>query len=126
MALRQAILADPPVSHNHNLKTMLREMLKIILAGNTFQFAGKTFKQLKGIAMGTSVAPTWANLFMGKLETAALNSWRGTPPLLWLRYIDDILTLFGNPTRRSATTSQCPTQHDQVHNIELSTQNGLP
>ncbi len=94
MALQQTIPTDPPVSHNHNLKTMLREMLKIILASSTFQFAGKTFKQLKGIAMGTPVATTWANLFMGKLEAAALNSWRGTQPLLWLRYIDDILTLF--------------------------------
>ena len=43
--------------------------------------------------MGTPVAPTLANLFMGKVEATALNSWQGTPPLLWLRYIDDIFLL---------------------------------
>ncbi len=94
MALQQAIPTDPPVSPNHSLKSMLKTMLKLILTGNTFQFAGKTFKQIKGIAMGTPVAPTLANLFMGKLESAALNNWSGTQPLIWLRYIDDILTLF--------------------------------
>ncbi len=30
---------------------------------------------------------------MGKVEATALNSWPGTPPLLWLRYIDDVLLL---------------------------------
>ncbi len=94
LALQQAIPTDPPVSPNHSLKSMLKTMLKLILTGNTFQFAGKTFKQIKGIAMGTPVAPTLANLFMGKLESAALNNWSGTQPLIWLRYIDDILTLF--------------------------------
>ncbi len=98
MALQQAIPTEPPVSSSNNSrKNMLKEMLKIILSGNTFLFAGRTFKQIKGIAMGTPVAPTWANLFMGKLETDALTRWQGTLPLLWLRYIDDIFTLFPGP-----------------------------
>ncbi len=97
MALQQAIPTDPPVSADFPKKAMLKEMLRIILAGNTFQFAGRTFKQVKGIAMGTPVAPTWANLFMGKLEIDALASWGGTLPLLWLRFIDDIFTLFPGP-----------------------------
>ncbi len=97
MALQQAIPTEPPVSSNNSRKNMLKEMLKIILSGNTFLFAGRTFKQIKGIAMGTPVAPTWANLFMGKLETDALTRWQGTLPLLWLRYIDDIFTLFPGP-----------------------------
>ncbi len=97
MALQQAIPTDPPVSNDYPKKSMLKEMLRIILSGNTFQFAGRTFKQIKGIAMGTPVAPTWANLFMGKLETDALSRWQGTLPLLWLRYIDDVFTLFPGP-----------------------------
>ncbi len=98
MALQQAIPTDPPVPSDYPKKAMIKEMLKIILVGNTFQFAGRTFKQVRGIAMGTPVAPTWANLFMGKLETEALNAWGGTLPLIWLRFIDDILTLFpGTP-----------------------------
>ncbi len=94
MALQQALPTSPPTSSENGRKNMLREMLKLILEGNTFKFAGRTYKQIKGIAMGTPVAPTWANLFMGKLETDALTAWPGPMPLIWLRYIDDILTLF--------------------------------
>ncbi len=94
MALQQALPTSPPTSSENGRKNMLREMLKLILEGNTFKFAGRTYKQIKGIAMGTPVAPTWANLFMGKLETDALTAWPGPLPLIWLRYIDDILTLF--------------------------------
>ncbi len=94
MALQQAMPTNPPICKQHRTKQMLREMLLLILKENTFQFAGRNFRQIRGAAMGTPVAPTLANLFMGKLEANALNSWPGTQPLIWLRYIDDILMLF--------------------------------
>ena len=50
--------------------------------------------QLIGTSMGTRVAPTYANIFMGKLEKmmiekcpAHLRDFRH----IWKRYIDDIL-----------------------------------
>ncbi len=43
--------------------------------------------------MGTPVAPTLANFFMGKVERDNLDTWHGTQPLVWLRYIDDILVI---------------------------------
>lgn len=42
--------------------------LKIILKENTFNFDGKIHRQIKGTAMGTKVAPSYANLVMGYLE----------------------------------------------------------
>ena len=65
----------------------------LILKENTFIFAGEHYRQITGIAMGTPVAPTLANLFMGKVEHEALSAWGGTQPLVWLRYIDDILVI---------------------------------
>ncbi len=41
--------------------------------------------------MGTPCAPTVVNLLMGNFESKALARWEGTKPLLWLRYIDDVL-----------------------------------
>ncbi len=63
-------------------------MLLHVLQENTFEFAAR-----KGVAKGTSVAPTLANLFMGKVERDALQAWSGTQPIIWLRYIDDILLI---------------------------------
>ena len=40
--------------------------------------------------MGTVAAPSYANLFMADLEQRLLEGYP-TKPLLWLRYIDDIL-----------------------------------
>ncbi len=42
--------------------------------------------------MGTRTAPSYANLFMANLEEQLLSKYP-TKPLLWLRYIDDILVV---------------------------------
>ena len=61
---------------------------------NIFSFCGKLFKQTLGTAMGTRVAPTYANLFMSVIETKILRKWRGSPPRLWKHYIDDIFFIW--------------------------------
>ena len=46
-----------------------------------------------GTAMGSSMAPSYASLFMGKLENDFLNA-RGLKPTLWLRFLDDIFMIW--------------------------------
>jgi len=43
--------------------------------------------------MGTRIAPSYANLFMGQLEYDFLQTQRLTP-LLWVRFFDDIMMLW--------------------------------
>ena len=45
------------------------------------------YLQIQGTAMGTKMAPAYANLFMGKLEDHLNN----LAPNHWKRFIDDIL-----------------------------------
>ena len=45
--------------------------------------------------MGTRMAPSYANLFMGRLEESFLDS-RNLKPLFWARYIDDIFLLWSH------------------------------
>jgi hypothetical protein len=66
-----------------------------ILKNNYFSFEGQTYHQVTGTAMGTPMAPTVANLFMGLLESNILE----TSPVTvsqdcWKRFIDDILVLW--------------------------------
>ncbi len=91
--LQQTIPTNPPTAKTNPLKNMLREMLLHVLQEKTFEFAARTIKQTKGVAMGTPVAPTLANLFMGKLEQDALQAWPSTQSIIWLCYIDDILLI---------------------------------
>ena len=49
--------------------------------------------QKTGTAMGTRLAPSYANLYMESVEKTALRPYE-KQPLIWLRYIDDIFFLW--------------------------------
>ena len=65
-------------------------LLTFVLTCNILTFDGNFFLQLIGTAMGTRVAPTFANLFMGAIEFLMLKKWKGLQPRHYRRYIDDI------------------------------------
>ena len=66
---------------------------------NSFMFNDTYYLQIQGTAMGPSTAPSYANLFLGKLEHESLET-ENKLPRMWWRYIDDIFTILthGNPT----------------------------
>ena len=71
------------------------ELLKLVLNCNNFEFNGKHYKQIKGTAMGTKVAPTFANIFMGKFEIDFVYTHRlYSKVMAWFRFIDDIFFIF--------------------------------
>ena len=53
-----------------------------------FEFNGDHYLQVGGTAMGTALAPNYANIFMDMFETRALENYP-LKPLLWIRFIDD-------------------------------------
>jgi hypothetical protein len=56
---------------------------------DTVGMYGNHYLQINGTAMGTKMAPSYANMFMGDLEERLLLS-SLKQPLLWFRFIDDI------------------------------------
>ena len=52
-----------------------------------FEFNGEFYLQTGGTAMGTSLAPNYANLFMDKFETKALANYP-LKPLIWKKGLD--------------------------------------
>ena len=44
------------------------ELLEVVLTNNYFDFNGKHYHQISGTAMGTKLAPSYANLFLTKFE----------------------------------------------------------
>jgi hypothetical protein len=64
-------------------------MLTMVLKKNNFTFNGDHYLQINGTAMGTKMAPSYANIFMGKLEKQLLES-SIERPLSWYRFIDDV------------------------------------
>ena len=69
------------------------KLLEHVLHMNYFIFNGEIYLQTGGTAMGTRVAPSLANLFMGRIEHQLLES-SEFKPLIFLRFIDDIFLVW--------------------------------
>ena len=65
------------------------QLLTLVLNHNYYTFNGEHFLQINGTAMGTKMAPSYANIFMGKLEKLIIQS-ASHKPLYWFCFIDNI------------------------------------
>ena len=81
--------------HTNNLpyKSYIVEFLEVVLTNNYFDFNGKHYHQISGTAMGTKVAPSYANLFMTKFEESHVYTYH-LQHTLWKRFIDGILLIW--------------------------------
>lgn len=69
------------------------KMSRFIMDNNYLSYQQQAFHQINGLAMGTACAPVLANIYAGYFERKArVISKKGV--LLYVRYIDDILSLF--------------------------------
>lgn len=56
-AIKYWVNKNPEKINNRFLKDFILEAVEIVLTNNTFTFNGKHFRQIKGTAMGTKMAP---------------------------------------------------------------------
>ena len=78
------------------------DAISLILENNVFQFDSKHFKQIKGTAMGTKMAPSYANLVLAYLEEKMYQHIRTTKgdeyanfiEQSFLRYLDDCFIIW--------------------------------
>ena len=76
---------------------VIKQLTMLVLSSNVFRFGNQIYKQIKGTAMGTPMAPNYANLFMDKFETELIRDFEqkhGVKPFLWYRYINDIFFIW--------------------------------
>ena len=68
--------------------TLLR-LAELVLTLNCFSFDGHYFKQINGVAMGTKMGPSYANLFVGFIEEFIFEQYSSPKPEFFGRYIDN-------------------------------------
>ena len=76
-----------------NVINIVLKFIGLILNCNIFRFGNAHYLQKCGTAMGTKMAPSYANLFMGYVEKDLLERCE-KKPLVWYRYIDDIFFIW--------------------------------
>ena len=59
-----------------------------------FLYKDELFRQIDGVAMGSPLAPTLANMFISHLEKTWLNASNRNAPVQYYRYVDDIFCVF--------------------------------
>ncbi|CAJ0966566.1 unnamed protein product [Ranitomeya imitator] len=95
------------------------KLIKFILTRNYFKFHNKIYLQETGTAMGSKMAPQYANLFMAKLESNFLSSCP-IRPQAYYRYIDDILIIWMESGPQLKTFHEQFNQFHPTINLTLS------
>ena len=72
-------------------ETVVR-LAELVLTINTLEFNDKFYTQTRGVAMGTKMGPSFANIFLGYIENKFFETYTGMKPT-YLCYIDDIFGL---------------------------------
>ena len=64
--------------------------------------------------MGSPLGPVLANLFMGHNEGKWITNYRGTKPIFYKRFVDDIFCLFNNEFEATEFLSYLNIQHPNI------------
>ena len=75
----------------HN--NIIVNLTRMVLTHNNFDFNGEHYLQISGTAMGTRLAPSYANIFMDHFERTHVYPYTHQPDF-WGRYIDDCKMLW--------------------------------
>ena len=90
-ALALAIIPLPTIH-------LILSLTQFVLCNNYITFGDSTWLQIKGTAMGTPLAVTFANIYLSMLEIECFTTCHldplFTPPTLYKRFVDDIIAIF--------------------------------
>uniref|UniRef100_A0A803JTX1 Reverse transcriptase domain-containing protein n=1 Tax=Xenopus tropicalis TaxID=8364 RepID=A0A803JTX1_XENTR len=90
-ALVEGHMGAPPIE-------FICSLLQLVLTCNYFRFEQSFYLQKTGTAMGSNVAPSYANLYMDSFECKYIFPNYADNLFLYLRYIDDIFIIWrGSP-----------------------------
>lgn len=75
-------------------RDIILEGLKLLMTHNWFEFGDTFWRQTHGAAMGTPVAPSYANLYLGYYELNVIFPMFKSELVFYTRYIDDVFHIF--------------------------------
>ena len=125
----------PDRLHYRIPKSFILEAISLILTNNYFEFNNQIYLQLQGTAMGTKMAPTYANMTVGFLEWKLyqkLNLTSTKEDCLyihnnWKRYLDDCFIIWNkNKTELDQFISQINNLHHSIQFTSEINSNSIP
>ena len=90
LAMADKLRSEPS---NTPIAQFILDLLKLVLHSVNFEFNGEHYLQIGGTAMGTSLAPNNANIFMERFETRTQEAYH-LKPLIWKHFNGDIFMVW--------------------------------
>ena len=69
---------------------LIMSLLSFVMSESYLQFNGQVYRQIDGTAMGTAVAPMYANIVVYMLERAVIEEFKQCGLHLYRRFLDDV------------------------------------
>ena len=113
-------------THVNNLnESSFYKLLKITMFGSFFIFDGKFYEQCDGVAMGSPLGPTLANVFICHFENIWLeNCPRSFKPIVYRQFADDKFLLFRRKDHIEKFRSYLNKQHKNIKFTSEIKENG--
>ena len=110
------------------LKRHFKELLTLATKSSVFVFNGVYYSQIDGVAMGSPLGPTLANLFLAYHEENWLNDCPiQFKPTYYRRYVDDIFLMFQERSHVKKFLRYMNSRHTNMNfTVEEEVDNSLP
>ncbi|XP_068684732.1 uncharacterized protein [Montipora foliosa] len=114
------------VTHNlYITRSHLKQLLKITVKNQLFQFNGQLYEQRDGVAMGSPLGPLMANSFLFHIEENLDQA--NKLPSLYKQYVDDTLAFVDNIDDAESFLHVLNEAHPHLEfTMELAVENSLP
>ena len=111
-----SVCCDSLFSNNAKVDRIdFEKLVRAALQNNFFNFEGKIYKQIDGVAMGSRLGPTLANAFLCFHEQIWLNGCPDEFKLVYYRrYVDDIFVLFRSPDHLEKFKNHLISKHRNI------------
>lgn len=88
------------------------QLMELATCSVEFSFDGVMYQQVDGVAMGSPLGPTLANIFLGFYEETALADVNG--PMFYCRYVDDTFAVFENEAQSDVFKNKLNNLHQAL------------
>jgi hypothetical protein len=112
----------------HNLeRNELKKLLVMCTQESHFQFNGKFYDQIDGVAMGSPLGPLFANVFISHFEKKHMERMKELGLKMWMMFVDDIHATVGDKGEAIVICTLLNEQHPNIKfTIEHEVKNRLP
>ena len=106
-------------------KEVFVELLHSATSAVEFSFDNTTYRQIDGVAMGSPLGPSLANIFVGYYEETLFS--KISKPAVYFRYVDDTFVIFQNEKESEEFLIRLNSLHSSLQfTFEKEKNNSLP